>query len=645
MSIPQPPASPVRVRLPVGTLWFISALLWWGNCAWGAVAADTTTLAQHPTWRRLLHIPAGQTGSQITSAGFFLAPAGRHDAQAELEATLAAFDQPWPADPNQHPRCRFPARYFWLASHQVLTGYALQEPRCQRLQEWLRLDQLESVSLYLVSGYFGNPASTFGHALLRLNTHSGQRHGGQLDTSINFGAVVPERENTLLYILRGLSGQYPASFSNKPFYTHDLVYGHTEFRDMWEYRLRLTPEAQTLLVLHLAEVIGQTFDYYFLTQNCALRLAELVELATGQTVAAAPLNWYVPVELFHRLHQLDLLAQPPRFVPAAERVMLHEFARLPPAQREQVNRLIDTQLATLEGELAQTPAAQRLDVLDTLLAYQEYRLVAAEPEPPQPLRRDKDRVLLQRLRQPARSRPPSRPEELPSPALGHAPMLTEFSLWHLPSGPPGRTQGLGLRWAPFGYVSGGFHGLGSSEMAVVDSQISADADHGLWLERLDWVRVRKLALLPAAMSGVDGWSWQLRLGQERLPLCPPGAATGAGSRFGCEHHPSSGLTPLRGVASFGMGRAWQTPAGVWFVMLDGRLQTPHAQIQPTPLLGWDQPLGRWRWGAELSHGLLPDSPWQFNSRLSYRLHPDQALQLRWDHQSGHRFVAALQQFW
>ena len=46
------------------------------------------------------------------------------------------------------------------------------------------------------------------------------------------------------YIVKGLSGFYEAGFSDKYFYNQDLTYTDTEFRDMWEYKLNLTPYQQ-----------------------------------------------------------------------------------------------------------------------------------------------------------------------------------------------------------------------------------------------------------------------------------------------------------------------------------------------------------------------------------------------------------------
>ena len=63
-------------------------------------------------WWKLLHYEPRSAGSVISAAEdptFFLAPEGRRDPRAELNATLAAFFEPEPPE-GQHPQCRFADR-------------------------------------------------------------------------------------------------------------------------------------------------------------------------------------------------------------------------------------------------------------------------------------------------------------------------------------------------------------------------------------------------------------------------------------------------------------------------------------------------------------------------------------------------------
>src|SRR5512146_2872027 len=84
-------------------------------------AAHASRLADAPEWHALLHYHADLLGpgytSEAATPAFFLAKDGRHDPQAELDATLAAFFAPPPPDaPDDSPQCLFIARYQWLKS-------------------------------------------------------------------------------------------------------------------------------------------------------------------------------------------------------------------------------------------------------------------------------------------------------------------------------------------------------------------------------------------------------------------------------------------------------------------------------------------------------------------------------------------------
>ena len=77
-----------------------------------ALAADPGPIARDPQWLALLHERDG-TGL-IDDPAFYLAPDGRSEPGAELAATLSAFQQPPPSDPDRDPRCLWPARYQFL---------------------------------------------------------------------------------------------------------------------------------------------------------------------------------------------------------------------------------------------------------------------------------------------------------------------------------------------------------------------------------------------------------------------------------------------------------------------------------------------------------------------------------------------------
>lgn len=548
-----------------------------------AAALDVPALADHKTWRRLLLVPPGAVRSEVRSPEFFLAPQAAGEPRAELEATLLAWSQAWPEDAQQHPRCRFPARYYWLAQHVSLPGYTEREPRCSGLERWARFDQLRSASVLLVSGYFGNPASTFGHALLRLNTGEPTRDTTLLDLAFNFGALVPPNESMPRYVLQGLTGGYAAAFSDKFFYTQDLVYSRTEFRDVWDYELELSRDQLMLLTLHLYELVGRKFDYYFLTDNCAFRLAQVIELASGHELSSRARLWYAPVELFHRLHEADA-ARPGkairaiRFVPSSERGLHSAFGALSPDERRAANAALDAAPREVERLLGAWPVDRRVAVLDSLISHAQFRHVAEQPSVTLATRERMASLLRQRLSLPPSDVLPDASGSLPSPATASPPMSLSLGLGADRARPGSRLM---LRGAVFDYNPLDDHGLLGGELVVLDTQVALGRAGRISLERLDLIRARKLDVSGVDIDGMDRLSWHTVVGLRR---------------FG-----HLGGDRLRAQVSFGAGAAQRlAPQAVVFALLDAGLLSDPGAAALQPRIGIVGTGQRWRGSLELA---------------------------------------------
>ena len=598
-----------------------------------AATPDLAAVAREPQWLRLLHYGrADRPRSQINSPDFFLSPQGSTDPLAELQATLQAWHEPWTDDTDSHPRCRFPARYWWLAQRLDLPGYTPREARCRKLERWWLFDKLRSASLLLVSGYFGNPASTFGHSLLRLNT-SAPGADNLLDVSINYGALIPDGELTVVYVFKGLFGGYQAGFSDKHFYTQDLVYSRTEFRDIWDYELNLTPDQLRLLAFHLWETIGRKFDYYFLTENCAYRQAELLELVTGRRLLDRSRVWFVPVEMFHRLNTLDAErapGEPPlvrsvRFVPSSQRVLYDRFARMGAPAFAAANRVIAQGASAVDNEAAALPEDARTEFVDALLAYAQYRLVAEAPAETVPTRALKDELLRARLALPVQQGPGPAVLEMASPADGTAPMLTGAGLGR----ESGAREFARLHWAAFLLDQAGVHGL-DGELVVAEIAVGAERGGRVFLDRFDAIRARKLSAHRFGIHGEDDSSWQLRIGSERE------------RRNGRDQYALAG--------AFGIGRAVAVGRSLTsYAMLDGVLRTGDINAGLEPNVGLVAKAGPWRGWAQAGMRYETETGrWHARGEavLRYRLAQHRLLSVEFRRAYGlSQAVAALNLYW
>ena len=114
--------------------------------------------------------------------------------------------------------------------------------------------------MVFVSGYLGNPASAFGHSFIKIN-QSNNENENLFDTSISYGALLPPDYTMFDYMVKGVTGGYDASYSDQYYYNQDITYSNQEFREMWEYRLRLTEEQKQLFLFHAWELMDKKFQY------------------------------------------------------------------------------------------------------------------------------------------------------------------------------------------------------------------------------------------------------------------------------------------------------------------------------------------------------------------------------------------------
>lgn len=287
--------------------------------------ADALGLATDPYWRLLLRYePARTPGgveSEARSAFFFLSPAGRHDAGAELHALLDALYAPAPQAEKDAAACRFPARTAWLAGR---LGMPVPTADCPLFREWKAAIRPSQATLVFAADYLNSPSSMFGHTFLRLDAPEQTEDTRLLAYAVNFAAVVSQY-SALSFAWNGLTGGYPGVFSLLPYYDKVKEYSDMENRDLWEYQLSFTPDELQRLLDHLWELRGVEFPYYFLTRNCSFQLLALFEVARPglRLRADFPLQ-AIPADTARRVWNEPGLARKLVYRPSAERRLLQD---------------------------------------------------------------------------------------------------------------------------------------------------------------------------------------------------------------------------------------------------------------------------------------------------------------------------------
>ena len=237
--------------------------------------------------------------SHISNDDFFLSPNGAISPTQELAAFQKLAIMALNDDDKTTLLCKYPARLAFLEKNGV--ELSRQKQACALTEVGKTLDSIKSVSLIFANGYFGNPASYYGHVLLKLNKQAepAANDTGLLDTAINYGAQIPPHENVLVYISKGVFGFYRGSFQQNDFFLNTAQYADQESRDIWAYDLRLSQSQVKQLAARALELQNAEFDYYFFGDNCAHRVRDLLAEVTRQPIAEDNGLWFMPIQVLN----------------------------------------------------------------------------------------------------------------------------------------------------------------------------------------------------------------------------------------------------------------------------------------------------------------------------------------------------------
>jgi len=519
--------------------------------------ANKQQLGNHEHWRKLLHYPANQNRlfraqkSDVISGDFFLTANGSTDPSAELNATIKAFFLPAVADVNQHALCRFPARYAWLRSQLDWTNTQPPKIHCDQFEAWSLRGKVTGISLIYATGYLSNPASLYGHLLVKFNTADSATTGKLLDPSLSYGAIVPKNENGLLYAYRGLFGGYDAGFSHDKFFLHNHNYGETELRDLWEYELNLSPDERDEIVAHSWELLHVRFQYYFLGDNCAYRVADLLGIVIDEPLLPNT-PWSIPSTVIDKLMLINRDERPivsrVEHMPSRQHRLYEKYASLNYDQQKIVRSIIENP-TTLNSQLgAQESVPDKIAELETLFDYYEFR--AADSMDKTRYRPQKQQLLVERLRLPPLDISWPKLEPAP-PHEGQPPFQLQTALLNNSRFGPGLE--LGMRPAYYDILALDTARVPYSSLTMFDLKLLYADDH-IRLRSLNLLAIENMNISTTDLPGDGGYAWKLRSGFEQQDL----------SCYQCTVFFAEG----------GIGKAMKINSGAMvFAMLEGRGQS------------------------------------------------------------------------
>ncbi|WP_338649137.1 DUF4105 domain-containing protein [Pseudomonas sp. ML2-2023-3] len=463
-------------------------------------------LANDPFWISLGHYEAGKLSgwrSYVSDDKFFLAPDGAHHPDAELRATVQALYSPLSLG-DKHPQCVYPARTRWLKAQLNLTD--LPKAECAEFTQWFKDVAPHSTVMIFPAAYLNSPSSMFGHTLLRIDQADVQNNKtALLSYAINFGAYIEGSDNSILYAWKGLAGGYPGLFALVPYQEKLSEYRSLENRDLWEYRLNLTPEETQRMVEHVWELKQIQFDYFFFDENCSYRLLELLQVARPglQLTTQFPLT-AIPTDTVKAVKEAGLV-ESIEYRPSRERELLDRAKILDPEEQQWVLQISADQAQLQNPTFKALPKERQALIIDAAYRLERYRANGLERDP---ARSQRSFELLRAINQnPA---PELQVEQPELPENGH-----ESRTWQLGAGSRDdkafAEYGLRMAYHDLNDNAPGFP-LGA-QIEILQLKLRQYEGNKWQVQQLDLANIRSLT---PRNDLLQPWSWQVGGGLERV---------------------------------------------------------------------------------------------------------------------------------
>lgn len=332
--------------------------------------ALTKNLDQSNAWLKLNHYRKSFTGkySSPIRGDFFISANGATDPKAELLATIDLL-----LDTKTSPaQCRYLARTSWLKKSLNIDSDLLE--KCPDRTQWkARLGATEAYLIFAASDLSSAPSS-FGHTFLRLHNPKNTGQLDLLDYGINYAANTGT-EDGALYALKGLFGFYPGTYSMLPYHQKIQEYSNLEGRDLWEYKLKLSPDQVELMIDHLIELDKAYAPYYFTDENCSSQILELIEAVSPETDLTSKFHDFViPLDTVKVLNSMGLL-ESAKLRTSLQTEWRARYAQLGFSERIALSSVLTTKSDQSESylNLTKKEKAETLEAALSYLSIREYR--------------------------------------------------------------------------------------------------------------------------------------------------------------------------------------------------------------------------------------------------------------------------------
>lgn len=271
-----------------------------------SLAADKVTyniteqLSKSQTWLGILDYK--NKALEVKNQDYYLTDINNFNPQDELIATVKEYKNF--NESNSSFFCKFPSRaYFIQENFKEIDEINLNG--CSDYQSWSSKGEIDSISLLYVNGYLKNPASFFGHTLIKFNSSANLDTNFLLENTLNYGAETGD-DAALPYVIKGMFGGYTAGLQNENFFRLSAQYQEFQMRDIYEYKLKLSKYQKNLIISYTFEMNRNRYNYYFLSDNCAYRMNRILGVGLNQEpMPNTP--WKAPIDLLIGVNDLNII--------------------------------------------------------------------------------------------------------------------------------------------------------------------------------------------------------------------------------------------------------------------------------------------------------------------------------------------------
>ncbi|HBN8844902.1 TPA: DUF4105 domain-containing protein, partial [Pseudomonas aeruginosa] len=290
------------------------------------------------------------------------------------------------------------------------------------------------------------------------------------------------------------------------FYTVWAEYSRLENRDLWEYKLNLTPEETGRMVEHVWELKQVRFDYYFFDENCSFRLLELMEIARPgiELTEQFPLT-AIPTDTVRAVKNAGLIERID-YRPSREKELLARAEPLDHAERDWAKRLADDDSLLDAPDFKALPMPRQALIQDAAFRLVRYRATGQA----------RDSGIASRsynlLRAINRNPPPDLQVERPGqPEDGHESRTWQFGVG---SRDDRAFAEYGLRMAYHDLADNAYGFPLGAQIEIGQLKLRQYEGNRWQLQNLDLVTIRSLTPRNQLLKPL---SWQVAGGLERVP--------------------------------------------------------------------------------------------------------------------------------